>query len=147
MTRPPLVQDGEGLGQHLLVDPDVVLRAGGVGQQVEAYKPVYERFHVPQAERDAAAERIGVARLHKPRGRVLLRLEVTGLRFVTGERRGHHPCHLQHLVRCQVCRDDRGVPAATMRLGSYEIDERQGRRQGLYPVLGDVAGLRISAVG
>jgi hypothetical protein len=34
-----------------------------------------------------------------------------------------------------------------MRLGSYEIDERQGRRQGLYPVLGNIAGLRISAVG
>ena len=28
-----------------------------------------------------------------------------------------------------------------------EIHERQGRRQGLYPVLGDIPGFRISTVG
>jgi hypothetical protein len=64
-----------------------------------------------------------------------------------GERGGHHRRHLQHLGGCQVCRDNRAVPVATMRLGSYEIDVRHGRRQGLYPVPIDVAGFRIRAVG
>src|SRR5918997_1796343 len=43
-------------------------------------------------------------------------------------------------------RQPHAVPAATMRLGSYEIDVRHGRRQGVYPVLIDVAGFRIKAV-
>ncbi len=69
-----------------------------------------------------------MARLHEPRGWMLRRAEVAGLRFAAGERGGYHPRHLQELLPRQLRGEDRGVPAATVELGLREIYERQGRR-------------------
>src|ERR671916_2955233 len=140
------VQDGQGLRQCLLVDLDGILGAGGVGQGGETYYPIHLCLRVPRTER-VGAERIGVARLHKPRGWMLGRPEVTGLRLAAGEPRGYHPRHLQELLLRQFRREDGGVPAAAVGSGPREIHKRQGSRQWLYPVLGDIPGPRISTVG
>src|ERR687894_1365518 len=121
-------QDGERLGKCLLVDLDGILGAGGVGQGGETYYPIHLCLRVPRTER-VGAERIGVARLHKPRGWMLGRPEVTGLRFAAGEPRGYHPRHLQELLLRQFRREDRRVPTAAVGLRLREIHERQRRRQ------------------
>src|SRR3712207_7961917 len=84
-----------------------------------------------------------MARLHEPRRWMLGRPEVAGLRFAAGEPRGYYPRHLQEFLLGQFRRDDRGVPAAAVRLGPREIHEREGRRQWLYSVLGHILGSRI----
>src|SRR5918999_1232230 len=143
---PVPVQDSQGLRQYLLVDLDGTRRAGGVGQGGETCYPVQLCLRVPRTER-VGPERIGVARLHETRGRMLGQPEVTGLWFAAGEAHAYYPRRLQELVLRQFRREDRGVAAAAVRSGPREIHERQGLRQGLYPVVGDICGFRISTVG
>jgi hypothetical protein len=146
MTRPSPIQYGEGLRKCLLIDLDGALGAGGVGQGGETYYPIHLCLRVPRTER-VSSERIGVARSHEPRGWMLGRPEVTGLRFAADEPGRYPPRHLQELLLRQFRRENRRVAAAAVGLGPREVHERQGRRQGLYPVLGDIPGSRISTVG
>jgi hypothetical protein len=117
----------------------------GYGKREEARDPVHVRLRVPRPER-VNPERIGVQDFHEPRGRVPRRPEVAGLRLAAGEPGGYHPRHLQELPRAQPRRDDRGVPDAAVGLGPREVTGRQGRRQGLQPLPGDVRGPRVGAV-
>ena len=124
------IQDGEGLRQCLLVELDRAQGTGGVGQGGEACYPVEVRLGVPRTER-LGTKRIGVACLHEPRGRMLGRPEVAGLRLPAGETRAYHPRHLQELLHRQVRREDSTVSTAAVGLGLREIHEWQRLRQGL----------------
>src|ERR671916_1049496 len=83
-------QDGERLGKCLLVELDGILGAGGVGQGGETYYPVHMRLRGPRTER-VGSKRIGVARLHEPRGWMLWRAEGAGPRVSAGGRGGAPP--------------------------------------------------------
>ena len=69
-----------------------------------------------------------MAHFHEPRGWMLGRPEVTGLRFAAGESRGYHPRHLQHLGRRQVCATT--VEYLVLRWGAARAKSTSGKEAG-----------------